>query len=94
MFLSLQAGESTVHPMHYSVAFQFNQNISQSVFINITRSKGISKEQASSHSEHVMQLIACWDRGKGRMEKEREKHTECESIYSMRAHFKMLRRWY
>lgn len=57
MFLSLQAEGNLVHPLNYSVALQFNQNISQTVWlvvINIRGSESISKEQASFDSGYVM----------------------------------------
>ena len=49
MFLLLQAGESLVHPLHYSVAAHFHQNISQPgrrVLISERARERLSKEQA------------------------------------------------
>lgn len=49
MFLLLRARESLVHPLHYSVALHFHQNISQPgqrVLISEWERKRLSKEQA------------------------------------------------
>lgn len=75
--LLLEAKESLVHPLHYSVALHFHQKILQSGWHSLISewAGAFLKEQASFGSE-----------------KKRERDTDCESIYSMKAHFKMLRK--
>lgn len=56
MFRLLWATESLVHPLHYSMALHFHQNISQSGqhALIAEQQRALQKERAAFDSVHVM----------------------------------------